>query len=687
MMASGRSSGTSSGAATPKPQTVQMQKATAKLTGDAITKKIEEKIVQSNNTAATTEKEGDEIAQLKAELKTKKKKKKGGNKNKGEKSKLNLVFNHDSDFSYSSSDSKTATNGTTTPSGGISQLHKAYTMERVTSKDSNKSSGAMNALREAYEMERTASNDSNKNVSPVKGLSTLRENIVANGSAAMRITSPESTQASPRTGGISLLRQKISELNLAGGAKRTMSAIGGITRAFSKDNSAHTSGYNSPTKSTTGETEYPITDFCGSSTPNPGTPPFEDSGVGSEVTSDEVDKSEQAEVCEHKTLHEKRCPDDFTILKCLGKGSFGTVHLVRENSTGRLFAQKQFKKASISVKNSVINQTMTEREILELVNKHPFIVKLYYAFQDQAKLYLILEYGCGGELFWHVDRLDYFLEDAASFYVAETLLALEHLHKNFRIVYRDLKPENCVLDEHGHLLLTDFGLSKVAVTDEGCKSILGTKDYMAPEVVKGRNYGLASDFWALGCFAFHLMTGQPPWYSNNDTKTEQKILHGKLKFPHSFSPDAKDLITRLLRREPKKRLQDTEVIKGHRFFKNIDWAKLERREVTPPITPAIAKREEAECFSKEFTELPLSPVVSHGSWDGRKDEKNPFGGFSYVASKSLLDGYGGHFGGKDDDYEGGHLDDLDDVAVDGDVDTTIVGHRDRARSTVSMMSM
>ena len=184
----------------------------------------------------------------------------------------------------------------------------------------------------------------------------------------------------------------------------------------------------------------------------------------------------------------------------------------------------------------------------------------------------------------------------------------------FRSVYRDLKPENCLLDSEGHLLLADFGLSKVAVGEEGCKSILGTKDYMAPEVLKGKTYGFASDFWALGCFAFHLMTGNPPWYSQNDAKTEQKILHGKLKFPMGFSADAKDLFTRLLRREPKKRLGyhsgDMDVIKNHRYFRGLDWAALERRELTPPIVPRISDPTKAENFDRMFTDLPLSPVVN-----------------------------------------------------------------------------
>jgi tRNA A-37 threonylcarbamoyl transferase component Bud32 len=184
---------------------------------------------------------------------------------------------------------------------------------------------------------------------------------------------------------------------------------------------------------------------------------------------------------------------DFEPIRCLGKGSYGTVILVKERSTGRLFAQKQFKKASLVVNSALIDQAMTERQILESINRHPFVVTLYYAFQDQEKLYLILEYGQGGELFHHLSMERMFSEEKAAFYMAEVVLALEYLHNTLGVVYRDLKPENCLLDADGHLLLTDFGLSKVAVESEDCASLLGTADYMAPEIIQGKKYGKAVD--------------------------------------------------------------------------------------------------------------------------------------------------------------------------------------------------
>lgn len=354
-----------------------------------------------------------------------------------------------------------------------------------------------------------------------------------------------------------------------------------------------------------------------------------------------------ADVC-LRSLTRKMTSEDFQNLTCLGKGSYGTVHLVKHKVTGRLFAQKQLKKARLTVTKKLVQQTKTERAILENVNRHPFVVKLFYAFQDHEKLYLILEYAQGGELFHHLAMERMFTEEVAAFYMAEMILALDHLHRDVGVVYRDLKPENCLLDAEGHLLLTDFGLSKVAVDEnDKCNSMLGTAEYMAPEVIQGKEYSFAVDWWALGALGCDLLTGSPPFTANNYAKTQEKIVKQKVQLPYFLSPDAKDLLTRLLRKEPNKRLgsnmpKDLQTIKTHRFFRRIDWKKLEKRELEPPIKPLITDPELAENFSTEFTDLPLSPVASfkdsscfeNGSAEAKP---NPFGGFSFVASSSLLE--------------------------------------------------
>ena len=335
---------------------------------------------------------------------------------------------------------------------------------------------------------------------------------------------------------------------------------------------------------------------------------------------------------------------DFEPLRCLGKGTYGTVLLVKQAATGKLYAQKQFRKASLTVRKQLVEQTKTERSILESINRHPFVVKLFYAFQDHEKLYLILEYAQGGELFEHLRLQGMFQEDTAAFYLAELVLALEHLHSTVGVVYRDLKPENCLLDAEGHLLLTDFGLSKVAVDGEHhCRSMTGTVEYMAPEVIQMQDYGTAVDWWSLGILGVDLLSGKTPFAANNDQKIRDKIVKSKLTLPFFFGPDARDLLTRLLRKEPKKRLgacmpKDMKTIKNHRFFRKIDWKKLEMREVEPPIKPLITDPALAENFSTEFTDLAVSPVVA-GPWDaaGSKGEHDPFGGFSFVGSRSLLE--------------------------------------------------
>ncbi|KAI9790497.1 MAG: serine/threonine protein kinase psk1 [Candelina submexicana] len=353
------------------------------------------------------------------------------------------------------------------------------------------------------------------------------------------------------------------------------------------------------------------------------------------------------------TMARKMTASDFEPLSCLGKGTFGTVLLVKQSVTGRLYAQKQFRKATLTVHKRLVEQTKTERAILESVNRHPFVVKLYYAFQDHEKLYLILEYAQGGELFTHLATERMFSEEVACFYMAEMVLALEHLHHTVGVVYRDLKPENCLLDSEGHLLLTDFGLSKVAVDqDHRCNSILGTIEYMAPEVILGSSYGMAVDWWSLGALGYDLLTGSPPFQANNHAKIQEKILKQKLSLPYYIGPDAKDLLTRLLRKEPHKRLganmpRDMDAIKKHRFFRKINWKLLERRELEPPIKPLITDPELAENFAKEFTDLAVSPVATRdpmSPWadHGSGADMNPFGGFSFVASQSLLD-YGDGF--------------------------------------------
>ncbi|KAK8143931.1 serine/threonine protein kinase psk1 [Beauveria asiatica] len=351
-------------------------------------------------------------------------------------------------------------------------------------------------------------------------------------------------------------------------------------------------------------------------------------------------------------LHPRRkmTAQEFEPLRCLGQGTYGTVLLVKQRATGKLYAQKQLKKASLVVHRKLVEQTKTERQILESVNRHPFVVKLFYAFQDHEKLYLILEYGQGGELFTHLNTEKMFSETHAAFYMAEMLLAISHLHTNLGVVYRDLKPENCLLDADGHLLLTDFGLSKVSAEEssESCHSFLGTIEYMAPEVILGKKYGKAVDWWSFGALGYDLMTGNPPFRGQNHAKIQDNIVKQKLSLPYFLSADAKDMLTRLLRKDPHKRLgsnmpKDLQTLKGHRFFRKIDWKRLAARDLEPPIQPMITDPELAENFAPEFTDLALSPSLTavKEPWaiPAASSKDDVFGGFSFVASSSLLEAH------------------------------------------------
>lgn len=309
---------------------------------------------------------------------------------------------------------------------------------------------------------------------------------------------------------------------------------------------------------------------------------------------------------------------DFEPIKVLGQGSYGKVLLVREISTGRLFAQKQLKKASLiindtnEVHKTNYQRTLNEKTILEKVN-HPNIVRLYYAFQDHNKVYLILEYLDGGELFHHLAQQRYLSEKDASYYIAQIIVALRYLHLNLKVIYRDLKPENCMLNLDGNLVLTDFGLSKVS-TDDKKHSMIGTAQYMAPEVIKGEEYDFSVDWWSLGCVSFDMLTGGPPFTGHTNEKIMDKVVHSKkhLKFPFYLSLDAKDFLRKLLQPNSEKRFDidaDFEKLKQHRFFRYLDWDQITNptKEVLPPILPVITDSILAENFDEEFTAMPFTP--------------------------------------------------------------------------------
>ncbi|WFD29733.1 non-specific serine/threonine protein kinase [Malassezia sp. CBS 17886] len=329
--------------------------------------------------------------------------------------------------------------------------------------------------------------------------------------------------------------------------------------------------------------------------------------------------------------------ESFELLKVIGKGSFGKVMQVRKRDTSRIYALKIIRKAHI-ISRSEVTHTLAERTVLAKVNC-PFIVPLKFSFQSPDKLYLVLAFVNGGELFHHLQCEGRFSEERARFYAAELFCALEHLH-GFNVIYRDLKPENILLDYTGHIALCDFGLCKLNMGDkETTHTFCGTPEYLAPELLLGQGYTKSVDWWTLGVLLYEMLTGLPPFYSDDVNEMYRKILQDPLTFPPEVQPDARDMLTGLLRRDANLRLgygpHGAAEIKTHPFFtKHIDWNMLLAKKVQPPFKPGVTSAFDTSNFDPEFTNEPaLDSVVEDSQISAAVQEQ--FAGFSYNAT---LDG-------------------------------------------------
>ncbi|GKZ16947.1 hypothetical protein AbraIFM66951_010664 [Aspergillus brasiliensis] len=304
--------------------------------------------------------------------------------------------------------------------------------------------------------------------------------------------------------------------------------------------------------------------------------------------------------------------EDFELLKVVGKGSFGKVMQVMKKDTGRIYALKTIRKAHI-ISRSEVTHTLAERSVLSQIN-NPFIVPLKFSFQSPEKLYLVLAFVNGGELFHHLQREQRFDINRARFYTAELLCALECLH-GFKVIYRDLKPENILLDYTGHIALCDFGLCKLDMKDEDrTNTFCGTPEYLAPELLLGNGYTKTVDWWTLGVLLYEMLTGLPPFYDENTNDMYRKILQEPLTFPSTdiVPPAARDLLSRLLDRDPQRRLgaNGAAEIKSHHFFANIDWRKLLQRKYEPSFRPNVMGARDITNFDREFTsEAPQDSYV------------------------------------------------------------------------------
>ncbi|KAG5448812.1 Calcium-independent protein kinase C [Clonorchis sinensis] len=310
---------------------------------------------------------------------------------------------------------------------------------------------------------------------------------------------------------------------------------------------------------------------------------------------------------------------DFIFLKVLGKGSFGKVMLAEQKGTGEVFAVKVLKKEVI-LQDEDIDCTMTERRILVLAARHPFLTALYCAFQTEDRLFFVMEYVNGGDLMFQIQRARRFDEARARFYAAEVTLALMFLHRH-HIVYRDLKLDNILLDAEGHCKLADFGMCKEGMTPgKTTSTFCGTPDYIAPEILAESDYGFSVDWWALGVLMYEMMAGAPPFEGDTEQDLFNAISYEEVTYPPNLHPDAVDIMSKFLLKSPARRLGCVAVdggelaIQCHPFFREIDWEILEERRIRPPFRPKVRSRIDTSNFDKDFTnEEPVLTPTDHTS--------------------------------------------------------------------------
>jgi len=301
----------------------------------------------------------------------------------------------------------------------------------------------------------------------------------------------------------------------------------------------------------------------------------------------------------------------FTVGVTLGTGSFGRVRLATHKETGSIWAIKMLKKSEV-IRLQQVEHMISEKQIL-LALDHPFIVRLAVTFQDPKYLYMVLEYIVGGEFFTHLRKAGRFDHLTARFYAAQIVLVFEYMHQ-FDYIYRDLKPENLLLDRSGYLKITDFGFAKKVPFKT--YTLCGTPEYIAPEVLLNKGHGKGVDWWTLGILLYEMMVGQPPFVDDDPMGIYQLILAGKVRFPRYFDHDAKSLVKKLLVADLTKRYGclkgGAEYVQKHKWFEGLDWTAIKERKAVPPIVPVVSSESDTSNFdpypdSLEEPPLPTFP--------------------------------------------------------------------------------
>ncbi|XP_032397718.1 protein kinase C epsilon type isoform X2 [Etheostoma spectabile] len=329
---------------------------------------------------------------------------------------------------------------------------------------------------------------------------------------------------------------------------------------------------------------------------------------------------------------------DFVFIKVLGKGSFGKVMLAELKGSDEVYAVKVLKK-DVILQDDDVDCTMTEKRILALARKHPYLTQLFCCFQTKDRLFFVMEYVNGGDLMFQIQRSRKFDEARSRFYAAEVTSALMFLHRH-GVIYRDLKLDNILLDVEGHCKLADFGMCKEGILDGvSTTTFCGTPDYIAPEILQELDYGPSVDWWALGVLMYEMMAGQPPFEADNEDDLFESILHDDVLYPVWLSKEAVSILKAFMTKSPTKRLGCVaaqgleEAIKFHVFFREIDWTLLEQRKIRPPFKHLKTKRD-VNNFDQDFTreEPNLTPTEASIIKQINQDE---FKGFSYFGDETV----------------------------------------------------